>query len=140
MNPAVWGKSAWIFLHSITMAYPVCPTELDQYNMKNFFISLQNILPCPTCKENYIKHLNELPLTKSKLASKESLIKWLIDFHNLVNRDNGKKQLSYDDVQNIYSELYGYNNKTKIFKIYLILFIFIVIIVLLSVIFWKKIK
>jgi len=140
MNPAIWGKSAWIFLHSITMTYPVCPSESDKYNMKTFFMTLGNVLPCPTCKGNYTKHMEELPLTNEILNSKEYLIKWLIDFHNLINKDNGKKQLTYDDVQNIYSDIYGYNNKSKIFKIYLILFIFIIMIIIMSIIFWNKIK
>ena len=140
MNPIIWGKSAWIFLHSVTMAYPVCPTELDKRNMRTFFMSLQNILPCPTCKENFVKHMDQLPLTNNVLGSKEKLIKWLIDFHNLVNKDNGKKQMSYDDVQTLYSDLYGYNNKSKIFRVYLILFIFIIIVILTSILFWNRLK
>ena len=57
MNPKIWGKHAWIFLHSITLAYPNCPTDEEKNNTKNFFISLENILPCYECRRNYKKHL-----------------------------------------------------------------------------------
>jgi hypothetical protein len=140
MNPSVWGNHAWIFLHSITMAYPTCPTENDKYNMKNFFMAIMDVLPCPTCKDNYKNHILELPLTDKILGSKDLLVKWLIDFHNLVNKQNGKRQLSYDEVQDNYANMYGYNTKHKIFRFYIILFIFIIIITLISVVFWNKIK
>jgi len=140
MNPQVWGKHAWIFLHSITMAYPDCPTDIDKTNFKSFFIMLSNVLPCYKCKINYTKHMNELPLTNHVLNSKENLIKWLIDFHNLVNRDTGKKQLTYNEVNEIYSNLYGNNTKSKIFKIYLILFVFIILVIICVLLFWNKIK
>jgi mitochondrial FAD-linked sulfhydryl oxidase len=139
MNPSIWGPSAWLFLHTITIAYPTCPTNEDKANIKNFFMSLQYILPCPTCKNNYKNHIKELPLTDNILNSREKLIKWLIDLHNLVNKENNKKELTYDQVQNIYSDIYGYNNKQKIFKFYLILCIFTIIIVIASIVFWKKI-
>ena len=32
MNPNIWGESAWLFLHTITLNYPENPTFLDKHN------------------------------------------------------------------------------------------------------------
>ena len=39
MNPEVWGPPAWTFLHSITLAYPDNPSDIDKSNYENFFSS-----------------------------------------------------------------------------------------------------
>ena len=55
-------------------------------------MAIMDVLPCPTCKDNYKKnHMLELPLTDKILGSKDLLVKWLIDFHNLVNKTKWKK-------------------------------------------------
>ena len=36
MEAKIWGPHAWIFLHSITMAYPENPTDNDKKYMKIF--------------------------------------------------------------------------------------------------------
>ena len=30
MNPEIWGPPAWMFLHSISLAYPKNPTDVDK--------------------------------------------------------------------------------------------------------------
>ena len=96
MNPSIWGPHAWIFLHSITLAYPDCPSNEDKKNIKDFFSALQNILPCPKCKLNYKHHITKYPLTNQILCSKKKLILWLIDVHNAVNKATDKKMLSHE--------------------------------------------
>ena len=70
MDPEIWGPHAWIFLHSVTIAYPDNPSAQDKKNYKNFFYSLHNILPCQTCAHNYIGHLQKIPLTNNILSDK----------------------------------------------------------------------
>ena len=93
MNPKFWGPHAWIFLHSITMNYPINPSENDKGIYKNFFHSLQFILPCQKCAYNYKRHLDEYPIDQA-LDSRESLIQWLINIHNEVNKELGYEQLT----------------------------------------------
>ena len=76
MNPEVWGPPAWTFLHSVTLAYPDNPSDIDKYNYENFFNVLQPILPCAKCSYNYMKHLQEDPIT-NHLDSKKSLVNWM---------------------------------------------------------------
>ena len=106
MNPEIWGPPAWTFLHSITLAYPDNPSDLDRFNYETFFNKLQPILPCAKCSQNYMRHLQEDPITNN-LDSKNSLVKWLINVHNKVNKTNDKKELTYNEVMNHYKLLYN---------------------------------
>ena len=108
MKNSQWGPSAWLFLHSVSFQYPENPTVQDKNNYKIFFESLQNILPCPNCREHYQKNIQENPMN---LESRESLIKWVIDLHNAVNKKNSKKEYSYDEVKDLYQSKYNYSIK-----------------------------
>ena len=101
MNQNIWGPQMWFVLHTITFNYPIKPTETDKTNMNNFFLSLKPILPCMYCRKNYERHLKEKPI---RLNSRKDLVYWLIDIHNEVNGQEGKKQYSYDEVLKIYSD------------------------------------
>ena len=46
-----------------------------------------------------------------RLDNRKELIEWLIDIHNQVNRDSGKKIYSYDEVYQLYNDMYGVTNE-----------------------------
>lgn len=93
-----WGTHAWAFIESIALTYPVNPTLQDKSDYKDFFISLQNVLPCPRCRNHYKENLKKHPINKA-LTSREDLIRWVIDVHNEVNKSNGKRVLSYEEAR-----------------------------------------
>jgi hypothetical protein len=105
MNQNIWGPQMWFTLHSITFNYPLKPTEEDKNNYKNFFTYLQYVIPCTVCQKNYVRHLKESPV-EYNLNSREKLVKWLIDLHNMVNGETGKKLLSYNNVIKKYEQAY----------------------------------
>ena len=105
MNQNIWGSHLWFSLHTISFAYPIKPTLIDQNNYKNFFVSLQNVIPCSVCQRNYKRHLLEHPIDKH-LNSRKDLVYWLIDIHNMVNSEIGKKFMSYDVVLKKYENVY----------------------------------
>ena len=74
--------------------------------MQKFFISLQYVIPCSICKRNYQRHIKELPI-ENALESRQKLVYWLIDIHNLVNAEIGKKIMSYKNVIEKYQKIYG---------------------------------
>ena len=88
MKPKIWGPHAWIFLHSVTMNYPDNPTHQDKKEMKDFFNSLRYVLPCEKCSKNLQFNMMKYPLTDNMLSSRDSLVRWLIEIHNMVNLDN----------------------------------------------------
>jgi hypothetical protein len=106
MNQNIWGSSMWFSLHTITMNYPNFPTYVDKQDYKNFFVSLQYVIPCSVCRKNYQRHLKELPI-ENALESRQKLVYWLIDIHNLVNAEIGKKIMSYKNAIEKYEKIYG---------------------------------
>ena len=133
MEPKIWGKHAWLFLHTITLNYPDEPTLSDKQNYKSFFESLIDILPCPTCREHYEENIKNNPI---QLNSKEDLVRWLIKIHNNVNERKNKPTLSYEEVINYYTKLYNPVNKyDEIIKLLLI-----IIIIVLFLIFNSKVE
>jgi hypothetical protein len=143
MNQNIWGSSLWFSLHTISMNYPNYPSNEDKMNYKDFFISLKNVIPCTVCKKNYIRHLKENPID-GKLNTRKDLVYWLIDMHNMVNAEIGKKQMSYDAVIQKYESIYSKkifspnnienfesnlkkNNKMNYLLVLLLIFILIVV-------------
>ena len=98
MNQNIWGPHLWFSLHTISFNYPLRPKkeEINQYH--NFFTSLQNVIPCSVCKKNYIRHLKEHPINQF-LNNRKDLVYWVIDMHNMVNAEIGKKILENDIIQ-----------------------------------------
>ena len=110
MDTKIWGPCMWKTLHLITFTYPEKPSYAEKKYYYDFFNNLRYVIPCINCRKNYINHLNEIPLDPH-LDSKDLLIKWLIDIHNLVNKDLNKPQKKYKDVISHYSKLiYGKKN------------------------------
>lgn len=124
MKPDVWGPHAWIFLHSITLEYPEYPTYEDKQNMRNFINALKHILPCQKCKINFGDHLQKYPLTDNILNSKSSLIKWLIDIHNSVNKLTHKKELTYEEALAQLLKLYDDKPNYNIMYVGMIILLF----------------
>jgi len=108
MEPQVWGKHGWFFLHSITMGYPERPTNTDRDKYRSFFYNIGSVLPCNKCQVNYRKHMEQIPIEPA-LINRSKLVEWLINIHNLTNRETGKKELSYDEVIKIYTQAYGHS-------------------------------
>ena len=126
-NNNIWGPPAWTFLHTVTYNYPDNPTEDDKRNFYNFFMSLQHVLPCEKCKEHYKQNIQKYDLNNS-LGSRQELVKWLIDLHNDINKDNGKPVWSYSDVYNKYQDMYKSDSVINKVLIFIILCIVLILI------------
>ena len=96
MGPNIWGPYGWKFIHFVALAYPNKPSNIDKENYKIFFESLSHVIPCSLCADNYKDHLRIYPLTDEILDNKQNLVKWSVDMHNLVNKENEKEVYSYD--------------------------------------------
>jgi len=106
MNQNIWGPHLWFSLHTMSFNYPLKPTDEDKTNYKNFFNNLQNIIPCSVCKKNYKRHIVEHPI-EDFLDNRQTLVYWVIDMHNMVNAEIGKKILSYEIVIKKYEDVYN---------------------------------
>ena len=141
MNQNIWGPHMWFVLHTITFNYPINPKEdIIKYH-SDFLYSLQYVLPCGVCRKHYKRHIKENPPEKA-LENRDNFIKWMIDLHNEVNGETGKKNTyTYQEIISRYEKVYNMkiinnistqeiksknlNHYYQIIVIILIMFIFI---------------
>ena len=83
--PSVWGSHAWKFLHCIALSYPAKPTQQDKTDYKNFFLSLDKILPCETCAANFQDHIKVHNIDEY-LIGPHQLFSWTVKIRNEVQK------------------------------------------------------
>lgn len=89
MKTSVWGNHAWEFLHACSMEYPENPTPEDKLAARALFRSLMRMLPCDDCCRHYSQEIRASPV-EEHLASRETLVDWVLQLHNKVNARLGK--------------------------------------------------
>lgn len=103
MMTDIWGPPFWHFLHIISFNYPLNPTEEQKENHYNYFRSLENILPCKYCRDNYKKNLEDTHFDKSIFKDRNTFSLWLYNLHNHINMMLGKKcYLTFEEIKNRY--------------------------------------
>lgn len=95
----LWGPATWHFLHVFSFSYPVEPTGRDKEVAANLLRTVQETLPCASCREHFAKLLAETP---PALDSRQAFSRWLVDAHNAVNRRIGKPIVTYEDAYKWY--------------------------------------
>ena len=102
--PEVWGPFFWHTIHIAAMGYPQEPTYSDKKATKEFYESLQTVIPCPICREHYKSHLVKMPIGPS-LDNRKDLFQWTLDLHNEVNEMLGKRRYTETEVIQYYTRL-----------------------------------
>ena len=147
MKPNIWGPSAWIYLHLLSMNYPENPTKQDVKTYKIFLEYFGKTLPCDKCQNNFSKHIKNFNLDTA-LESKSKFINFIWKLHNKVNKDINKKTMSFNDFINIYDKLIdseklnlikNIDNINLYRKIIIVLLISIILIVLFIVYYKLKV-
>lgn len=101
ITPETWGPHGWKFIHYVTLGYPDNPTNAQKEKYKAFLILLKDVLPCNLCASHYGENLIKEPITDNVLSSRENLIKWGINIHNVVNEMKNKPIIQYYDALKI---------------------------------------
>ena len=101
VNPSVWGPPLWYRLHMMTFEYPEVATQKDKVMAINYFKEVEKLLPCVKCRVHYRENLEANPI-QYNVDTRDELVRWLIDLHNKVNVQTGKRILSYDEAIALY--------------------------------------
>jgi len=96
MPPQIWGPIFWSTMHIASLAYSDEPTERQKKNMRNFYESFVDVLPCPICRHHYEENLKELPLDEA-LESRMTLVMWVWNMHNKINVELGKREFTFEE-------------------------------------------
>ena len=108
MYTSLWGRHAWLFLHSIIYQRKnrssIKWTEKEQKQVEYFLKALGIFLPCPGCSSHYIENkLLVSPNYKEASLSFELLEKYFIAVHNAVNHTYNLPQLSVEQARTLHT-------------------------------------
>ena len=137
ISPSIWGKHAWIFLHSIALSYPINPTDKEKNEYKDFYYSLRNVLPCETCATHFTQNIKNHPID---LTGPHELFSWVVKIQNEVQKI--LKQPLVDELS-LREKYYSQNESVGLyipFKYKVIIFIIISIVSFYSISKILKIK
>ena len=84
MDNKKWGPMAWHMIHNFS---------IKSKNNQCMFILINTfgyVLPCPTCKKHYNFLINNIYKLEDEYSSKEVMIKYLYDIHNIINENLDK--------------------------------------------------
>lgn len=101
LTPNVWGKYFWTTFHISALGFPDQPTDTDREEYKSYYMNFGNGLPCPKCKNNYSSHFKEFPI-EFFLYGKSELFDWTVKLHNIVNKEQNKKEWTFDEAWDWY--------------------------------------
>jgi len=102
--PEVWGPFFWHTIHIVALGYPQDPSYTHKKATKEFFESLQFLIPCPICRQHYVSHMAKMPIGPS-LDSRTDLFRWTIELHNEVNQMLGKRKYTETEVIQYYTRI-----------------------------------
>jgi len=110
MSPTVWGPKVWYLLHR--MAYYSQRTDVAGA-WRSMLVLLNKTIPCKICKKHMHEYCIEHPLTFPSSPTGEQirdvLVQWTYNFHNSVNRRNGKEVFD----MSMYKYFYGIGIHTE---------------------------
>jgi len=112
----IWGPCMWYFLHTISFNYPVKPTKDDKKHYMTFLKSLQFVLPCRSCRENYTKNIKTkaTKLNMNVMKNRDSLSRWMCKLHNTINTQLcKKKKMKYEVCRDFYEQFRARCTKPK---------------------------
>ena len=105
MNPEIWGPHYWFVLHTISMNYPLNPTQVTKKKYYDFIQNLPLFLPDRKIGDHLLGLLDQYPITPY-LDSRESFIKWMHFLHNKINNFLDKPYMKFDDFIENYHKNY----------------------------------
>ena len=100
LRKSEWGPLLWKFLHACTFAFPENPTREETLAFEKLIESLPKIIPCPDCKAHFTDFLKVSP---PQATCGDVLDKWLVDFHNTVNKRLNKPVITLAEASQMYN-------------------------------------
>lgn len=146
MKPTIWGPTAWMYLHLLSLSYPDDPSKEQRENIKQFLVYFGKTLPCEKCSNHFKENIRNYNLDKV-LNSKNNFIDFVWKLHNKVNKNLNREKFPFNKFIDSYRKLID-NKDSNIFNVIdnrdlyrkIIFFLLIIIIVILIFLFIKYYK
>lgn len=102
-DPRIWGPPTWLYFHLMSANYPIKPTREEMVGMRNFIISIPYTLPCESCKDHAKKFIfDRSDFLNIIVLNRDNLFNFFVDFHNYVNKRQGKNEMTYEEARKKY--------------------------------------
>jgi phage terminase large subunit GpA-like protein len=82
------GPVRWAFIDTAAWNYPIQPTQEDRKAMNKLIEFIKYYIPCPKCKENFTAYCDDRRALQNALNSRDDLLKWFLNLHNIKNEDD----------------------------------------------------
>ena len=107
-----WGPLFWPILHGLAeragnLRDPFAQND-EQTEWPRFLLAVADVLPCPNCRQHYLKWIEDNPFAPFKKLPysqiREWIRLWLFNLHNNINDRNGKPLFAYEDLTPTYRD------------------------------------
>lgn len=101
----VWGPPTWMSIHITSFNYPPNPSELEKQHYKVWLESMEHVLPCRYCRENFSKNIKAAGWNYECLSSREMFSHFCYRLHDEVNKMLGKSSPKFEEIRDKYEIL-----------------------------------
>jgi hypothetical protein len=96
LDPKIWGRHYWFFLHTLAMTYPHHPNTVTKKKYYEFVQNLPLFLPVEQISKEFEQLIEKYPVTPY-LDNRDSFVRWMHFIHNKINEKLEKPQISLND-------------------------------------------
>lgn len=107
MTKKQWGNIIWFLFHTLACKLKQSESQHAPELLK-IFIDICHKLPCPYCRSHAVKILGKA--NKKVVKTKADLIRFLWQFHNIVNKSIGKREMPFDEMMKQYEHSKVYDS------------------------------
>ena len=103
VSPQVWGRPLWFSFHFGALNYPDDADDEKKQMMINFILGIPLIIPCDVCKNHAYDYIQSRKNNLYNIVqNSHTLFRFFWEFHNDVNKRNGKPTMTLEAVYNLY--------------------------------------
>lgn len=110
LNPNVWGKHYWFFLHTIAYKYSNHPNAVTKRKYYDLISNFPLFIPDEEMGNHFAYLLDKYPVSPY-LDNRESFIRWVWFIHNKMNRFLKKDEIGLFESLDKYLEQYEISTK-----------------------------
>lgn len=93
------GRSSWRLLHTMSVKFPVKPTEDEKGAYLDFLGLFSRLYPCGDCASHFQMLMQRYP---PRVGSRQEIAQWTCEAHNLVNERLGKPNYNCTGIEQKY--------------------------------------
>lgn len=95
IEPEIWGKHYWYVIETMILSMDT-QEIISKESLRLFFYSLQNLLPCPVCREHLQIYLEKNDIDKY-IDTKKKIFLWIYQLRKEIQIRNKKPYPTFEE-------------------------------------------